>query len=586
MMNLTQGPIMKDHQGRLYFGGVNGFNEINPNQIKKNTFTPPVILTDFLLLNKSVAVGHGSSDSFQLEQTINYTDEITLNYSDYIMSFEFSALNYRQSEKNNFKYMLEGLDNHWIETGYKHRRATFTNLAHGEYTLKIKASNDDGLWNEEGTSIKLTILPPPWKSWWAYCLYTLAFLLMIGGILHYLKHKAKQRELEGQIKFEEQLRRSQKMEALGVLTGGIAHEFNNLLYPILGNIELLIQTKADNDPDKESLKHVQDAGLRAKELVKQMLAYGRKSLTQRETIQIKDLVNDTVQLLSNTIPHNIKIETYLPLDIQPIVGMPSEIHQVIVNLCINAYQAMPDGGLLSIELNEKPQHQYTNLQGENIQDDFVELSIKDTGYGIEQDTMEKIFDPFFTTKKIGKGTGLGLSVVQGIMEQHDGHIIVNSNNEEGTSFKLYFPVAVNTEIKTTPELSEPIHMGKGRILIIDDEPMITFVGKKMLEKLGYSVIDFLDCQIALEYFWSHFEEIDLVLTDYDMPWKNGKEMAQKLIQIKPEIPIILVTGYGDLVAKEEIHNWGMKGLLIKPFKLHELSHLVRIVLNKDYDLIE
>ncbi len=388
---------------------------------------------------------------------------------------------------------------------------------------------------------------------------------------------------------EKQLRQSQKMEAIGILTGGIAHEFNNLLAPILGYTEILKSDKAENDSDRECLDQIHIAGNRAKILVSQMLAYGRQSLSQREPVKLETLVESTIKLIENTIPVNISIRKEIEVDLPPILGVPNEIHQILLNLCINASHAMQEGGDLSIRLKSKDFYKFINSEGQKREGEFIVLSVQDTGTGIEQAALDRIFDPFFTTKEVGQGSGLGLSVVQGIVVQHQGHIEVestvgtegdSSRRPNGTTFHVYFPVTTE-EVKLHVEKTGPLSKGSERILLIDDEPTITILTKNMLEKLGYKVTDFLDSDGALKRFTEQPQDFDLVITDYEMSKMNGKQLAEKMKKICPDIPIIMFTGYAGLVAKEEIHTWGMDDLLMKPIELLELSEVVRGVLVKN-----
>ncbi|MBF0277882.1 MAG: response regulator [SAR324 cluster bacterium] len=385
-------------------------------------------------------------------------------------------------------------------------------------------------------------------------------------------------EISERKQLEAQLRQAQKMEAIGILTGGIAHEFNNLLSPILGYTELLIGDKASDDPEKESLEQIQIAGNRAKKLVQQMLAYGQQSLSQRESVSLESLVKATLEFVKKTIPRNIVSKTEIEADLPPIRGMPNEIHQVIVNLCLNASQAMPDGGEIAIRLINEGYRKFKNASGQSREGEFIALYVEDTGVGMDQPTLDKIYDPFFTTKKVGFGTGLGLSVVYGIVEQHKGHILVESELGKGTVFKIYFPVS-REEAKSPILNACKIDPENFRILLIDDEPIVAKLAKRMLEKLGYFVNDYIDCSEALNFFTEHPQDFELVLTDYEMPQMNGKQLAMKIKEIRPQIPIVLLTGYGDLLLKQDIAKWGMEGMLTKPFEIKELGELVQEILS-------
>jgi len=380
-------------------------------------------------------------------------------------------------------------------------------------------------------------------------------------------------------KEEKKQRQAQKMEALGILTGGIAHEFNNLLAPILGFTELLMARNSTEDPDLNYLKQINVAGNRAKELVQQMLAYGRQSMSRRESVRLEVVLEDTIKLIKNTIPPNISITKEIEWGLPQTWGMPNEIQQVLLNLCINATQAMSEGGELKILLEKAGFRKFVNSEGQKREGNYIHLSIEDTGIGMDQATLERLFDPFFTTKKVGQGSGLGLSVVHGIIEQHQGHIEVNSRLGEGSTFHVYFPVT-QEEQKPSIVSNNKISLGNERILLIDDETTFVNLAQDMLENFGYKVTGCLGCDEALKRFAEFPQDFDLVITDYGMPKMNGKQLAEKLKEIRPDIPVVLITGYGDLVAKEDIREWGLDEMLMKPFNLKELSEVVRSGLGK------
>jgi len=339
---------------------------------------------------------------------------------------------------------------------------------------------------------------------------------------------------------EEQLRQSQKMEALGVLAGGIAHEINNLLTPILGYTEMLLKDKSEYDPEKEILEQIRVAGDRGKEIVKQMLAYGRQSMSQRVPLQLETIVDDISKLMENTLPPDIHLTKEIDANLPPIFGMANEIHQVILNLCINASHAMPEGGVLTIRLTDDGYRKFLYSEGKYREGNFIGLSVHDTGVGMDQTTLDRIFDPFFSTKGLGQGSGLGLSVVQGIVEQHEGYIEVDSKVGEGSTFHVYFPVAQG-EVKSLDVKTKPLTHGNERVLLIDDEPMITKVTRSVLEGLGYTVTDQNDCLEALKLFTEHPQDFDLVITDYGMSEMNGKQLVEKIKEIRSDISIILFT---------------------------------------------
>jgi PAS domain S-box-containing protein len=376
---------------------------------------------------------------------------------------------------------------------------------------------------------------------------------------------------------EQQLQQSQKMEAIGVLTGGIAHEFNNLLSPILGYAEMLLMEVSDNDTHKSYLERIYLAGNKSKVLVQQMLAYGRQSISKRELIKLDAIVDEVLNLIQNTIPSNVSIKKEIEANLPEIWGTPNEIHQILLNLCINASDAIKKEGIITITLKKIKPSEVANSNNKFQKDDLILLSVNDSGEGITKHVLERIFDPFFTTKNIGKGSGLGLSVAQGIVEQHGGVIEVKSEVGKGSTFNVYFPISqkiVNSSVKKTESLSQRDE----RILLVDDSDTVLFLTKHMLKKLGYRVTIFADCIEALEHFKQHSKDFDLVITDYGMPHMNGKEFATKIKEIRHDIPIILYTGYGNLVAKDDISSWHINDLLIKPCSLQDLSDVVKSVL--------
>jgi len=376
---------------------------------------------------------------------------------------------------------------------------------------------------------------------------------------------------------EAQFRQSQKMEAIGILAGGIAHEFNNLLSPILGYTELFLSDRKESDPDFKGLQQIFIAGNRAKALIKQLLAYGRKSMSQKESIDLEKILHQAIELIKTTLPTNIKFKVKVDNKLPLAWGMPNEFHQVIINLCVNACHAMPEGGTLSFTLKlNSPEHKSNQRLSES--QSYLCLTVNDTGVGISESDIEQIFDPFFTTKNIGEGSGLGLSVVQGIVEQHKGLIEVDSELGEGSTFRVFLPIAIEQTSESSETVASVIS-GNEHILLIDDEPMVLDLSKSMLEKLNYQVDQFLDPELALSEFEKKPASYDCAIIDYGMPKMNGKELAKKLKKIRSDLPIILATGYADLISEEDIKTWGMETVLLKPYKLSDLSTSVRSVLS-------
>ena len=378
---------------------------------------------------------------------------------------------------------------------------------------------------------------------------------------------------------EAQLRQVQKMEAIGTLAGGIAHEFNNLLTPILGYTELLMRKYPNpvQNQDFIMLERIHSAGERAKFLIRQILTFSHKSVSEKKSIQLSVIIEEALNLIRPTIPPSISIRQEMDLSIPPLLLSKEDIHQVVINLCVNSIHAMPDGGKLILSLeNEKP-CEFIDSRGHAINGQFICLRIHDTGSGMDKTTLEHIFDPFFTTKKVGTGTGLGLSYVLGIIEQHGGHVDVESSLNQGTAFYLYFPTSLANETLQAPRNIPSKSPKNKQILCIDDEIMIKEMTCDMLEILGFDVVGATHPLKAISLFEMNPNEFDLVITDYSMPEMTGEALAQKIKTIRPNIPIILCSGYRDITNNKSVNQLNVDELLMKPYQLEELNHAIEHV---------
>ncbi len=379
-----------------------------------------------------------------------------------------------------------------------------------------------------------------------------------------------------------QLHQSQKMEAVGTLAGGIAHDFNNLLAPIQGYAEL---AKRRLDPDSKEIQYLDNilkATGRSKDLVKKLLFITRTSPDETVPVQLEALVEEVLTVLQASIPPSIDIRQEIESDLPPISAEVSQIHQVFLNLCNNAVQAMQDGGVLWIRLS-RLNPQLPNDQNQNTEDKFVCLGIQDTGCGMDAATLEQIFEPFFTTKGKGehRGTGLGLSIVSSVVKQHKGHLDVESNPGTGTHFRVYFPIAILKKTLSPKEIEPPTLSGHESILFVDDEKMVNEMGASVLESLGYRVTSVTDSREAVRVFESNPQDFQLVITDYSMPHLTGPQLMKRMKTIRPSIPVLLVTGYANLATPEKIHEWRCDGIVTKPYEINKLSQTVRHLLAKN-----
>jgi PAS domain S-box-containing protein len=388
---------------------------------------------------------------------------------------------------------------------------------------------------------------------------------------------------EERVELQTQLQQAQKMEAIGTLAGGIAHDFNNILMPLLIHTEMTLDALPEDSPWIFSLEEVLKAGNRAKDLVKQILAFSRQSDEQKTHMKIKLVVEDCLKLLRSSLPSTIQIRlnTETQEGADTVYADPTQVHQVLMNLCTNAYHAMrEDGGTLEVSLVNIniDSNSETSLPDLNP-GTYLRLSVRDTGCGMEKEIMDRIFDPYFTTKGKGEGTGLGLSVVHGIVKNHEGEITVESELGKGTVFHVFLPVA---EIEGEAEIKEVVEIpgGNERVLFVDDEHATTDVMKKMLERLGYTVKTRTNSLEALEAFQADPDGFDLVITDMTMPYMTGAELARKIMHIRQDIPIILCSGFSEQMNEAKAQKIGIRAFIMKPVIRSELAQIIRDVLNQ------
>ncbi len=380
-----------------------------------------------------------------------------------------------------------------------------------------------------------------------------------------------------------QLQQAQKMQAIGTLAGGIAHDFNNILFPIVGYTEMAMGDLSEESVTRRNLEEVLKAANRAKGLVRQILTFSRQSEQERKPLKIQPIIKEALKLLRASIPSTIEISQNIDKGCGAILADPIRIHQVMMNLCTNAYHAMREkGGVLGVTLAEVDID--SGDLGSNVDlkpGPYLRLTVSDTGHGIEHAEMERIFEPYFTTKGPGEGAGMGLAVVHGITRSHGGYITVYSEPGEGATFHVYLPRIDSSAIAPVTVSTEPTPNGKERILLTDDEEQIAHMVQQMLERLGYHVTARTSSVEALEAFRMQPEKFDLVITDQTMPNMTGAELAQKLMGIRPDIPIILCTGFSEVIPEEKARAMGFREYVMKPIVKSEMARIIRRVLDQE-----
>ncbi|WP_319574298.1 cache domain-containing protein [uncultured Desulfobacter sp.] len=381
---------------------------------------------------------------------------------------------------------------------------------------------------------------------------------------------------------ETQLHQAQKMEAIGTLSGGIAHDFNNILSGIFG-FSQLAKTHIDNpEKAKKDIDQIITGAQRATELVQQILAFSRQSESLKYPLEASVVIKEALKLLRSTIPSTITIKENI-ISKAKILAVPTQIHQIIMNLCTNAYHSMTEnGGCIFVSLKEVVFSQKDCAYELNlVPGNYLELKVSDTGHGMESKILKKIFDPYFTTKESGKGTGLGLAVVFGIVKESKGHITVQSKPGQGSTFHVYLPIVDGPLANHTPERKEKAPLsGREMIMVVDDEEALRTVTHDILKGLGYTVYTLSSGQEAFETFNEDPCRFDLVVTDMTMPGMTGLELSQKILELRPEQPIVLCTGYSETIDREKALSMGITEYVEKPFVIKELAKIIRKVLDK------
>ena len=384
-------------------------------------------------------------------------------------------------------------------------------------------------------------------------------------------------------KLQNQLLQAHKMQALGTLAGGIAHDFNNIIFNIIGYTEMIKADVGEDSLSGQNLEEVLRAAYRARDLVRHIRTFSGQPAQDRKPMQIQPVVQETMQLLRTSLPSNIKIRQQLNEACGPVMADPSQVHQVIMNLGSNAIHAMHEkGGTLTVEITESVIDEENSYTPPGLgSGSYIKISVSDTGHGMDRTIKDRIFDPFFTTKEPGDGTGMGLSVVHGIVKDYGGHIEVLSEPGGGTTFTIYLP-RIDKQNQPTKRSVQPHLNGGGEyILVVDDEEHNVYMLRQILERLGYHTTGRMSGLDALETFRGEPDQFDLIITDMTMPNMNGTQLAEKLLEIRPDIPIILCAGFSETIPEEKASALGIRQTVMKPTVTNELAAAIRRVLDME-----
>jgi two-component system cell cycle sensor histidine kinase/response regulator CckA len=395
------------------------------------------------------------------------------------------------------------------------------------------------------------------------------------------KYVAVQRDVTKEVELHEQLLQAQKMEAVGVLAGGIAHDFNNLLTVVMGHSELLAARENIDDHVLRDLQKIHQASVHGADLVNRLLTFSRKGEVRPRLVNLNEQIEQLNSLLSRVIPRMIEIELRLAPELHFVNADPGQMEQVLMNLAVNAEDAMPDGGRLVIETaNVGPDGECSKDQAEAEPGRFVMLSVSDTGHGMDQETQEHIFEPFYTTKEIGRGTGLGLAIAYGIVQQHSGRIECESFPGVGTTFKIYLPAA-EAKPEKEPPLDQNLPLsGTETLLLVDDEKDVRDLGKAILGGAGYKIVEATNGEEALRIYRKQRRKISLVILDLIMPGMSGRECFQELVRSEPGIKVLISSGYPSSELAGDPAQIEAAGFVRKPYSTIELLRAVRSTLDR------
>jgi signal transduction histidine kinase/ligand-binding sensor domain-containing protein/ActR/RegA family two-component response regulator len=631
----TARAYLRGGDGMLLFGGNRGFNLIRPERIRHNPRKPRVVLTGFEVFNKPVPIGEPGSP---LARHISEAKRVRLTHRQSVFTIEYAALDFTAPAKNQYAYRLEGFDRDWTYAGSK-RAATYTSLEPGRYVFRVKASNNDGVWNEAGTSLEIEITPPFWASWWFRSLVALVVVTTVVTMVR--RAQARQRHLQamneqlghaaerdresqqylernvldilgamqcfsagdysveldvasddviGKLRAgfnsvvadrkraEEELRQKQKMEAVGRLAGGVAHDFNNLLTVIKGNAELGLADVGSAVAVREELEEIERAAERASSLTRQLLAFSRKQILKPQLLSLNDCVSNIARMLSRTVGEDIELRIVLDPALGVVRADPGQIEQVLLNLVVNARDAMPRGGRLLVETrNVAPETVRGLADAEAIP--YVSVAVADTGTGMAAAVKDRIFEPFFTTKEQGKGTGLGLATVYGSVRQSGGFVHVESEPGQGSTFSIFLPrVEERDEPRTTSE-HEAVLEGSATVLLAEDEDAVRRLASRVLERAGYRVLEASSGEEAMRIAEQHAGTIDLLMTDVVMPGMSGRELAEQLVPRHAGMRLLYASGYTeDAIVRHGVSSHET-AFLEKPFTPNALLRKVREVLD-------
>ena len=570
----------KNQSGKLLFGKKDGLSIFHPKEIKRNSDAPNIVLTDFSLFNKPVVIGKNSV----LKQNVTYLDKITLTYKQSIFSFKFAALNYTVPEENQYAYKMDGFNKDWIYTDSQNRLATYTNLDAGEYIFRVKASNNDGVWNEEGTSIKVTILPPWWETTWFK-----ASIALLAALLLFIFYKWRIRTIENRnVQLEKQvISRTQELQqakesaeianrAKSAFLANMSHELRTPLNAMLGFTDVVQRHTALPSQQREYLKIAHRGGQSLLNLINEILDLSKveagKLKLDYQPIHLHDSLSATVEIIHSSIQNKgLELITDLPEDLPLVLFDEQRLHQIVINLLNNALKFTEQG---SISL--QAEYQWLNTEQTEMS---LTISVKDTGIGIPEAEQKRIFKAFEQQEQNpseAKGTGLGLSICKNLTELMGGEITLTSKVNQGSCFTIHFPRIMTThqleEVIKSDFTPDTIHFSPANLLIVDDSATNRALLRAWLEEYGFHCIEASNGKEAIQQATQ--VQPDLILMDIKMPVMDGHEAMKEIKMKNPNMPIIALSAFAMESDKKEALKNGFDEYLTKPIDKNILFKVI------------
>ncbi|HXI33585.1 MAG TPA: ATP-binding protein, partial [Gemmatimonadales bacterium] len=572
----SQNAGWKSPDGRLWFPSIKGLVVVDPAHLTSNPLPPPVHIERLLVDGRAVPV----------------TDSVSVPPGGGMLELHYTATSLLVPERVRFRYRLEGYDQKWVEAGTR-RVAYYTQVPGGRYRFQVLAANNDGVWNESGAALPFRLGLHFYETWWFYALTGLAIVAAVLGAvrlrLHAIQERAQQlselvdertselrREVVERGRAEERLRQSQKMEAVGQLAGGIAHDLNNVLTAVMAHVDLAVTSLPPDNEQRGDLMQAQGAARRGAAMIAKLLGFSRRERVVLTPLRLEALVADIVPAVQRALPQ-IEIVVSSAPDLPPVAADAVAVQRMLLNLATNAADAKGSRLKLHVE-PATPDDKQMAAQDWGAPGHYVVLSVSDNGSGMTPETLARIFEPYFTTKPADHGTGLGLAMVYGLMKQHLGYVLVNSTLGTGTEVRLYFPVSAHA-VETSVPAARPIRPhARQTILVVEDQEAVRSAATRGLTRFGYTVLAAADGEEGLDLWHQHAETIDLVVSDIIMPRMGGLALYAAVSRERAGVRFLLTSGFSGEDTLQHTDITRALPFLPKPWTLHELVAAVRDVL--------